>query len=65
MHHDALSALAAEIERQNAAFDDARSTLGALGDVELHVATSFLEELDSLTATSTPVAATPHGSIRV
>ena len=61
---DKLAALAREIERQNAAFDDARNTLDACGDVELPMPNELLEELDALTSPPCPTGAFALGGLR-
>lgn len=61
---DKLTALAAEIERQNAAFDDARNTLDACDDVELPVPSALLDELDALTSPPRPPGAHALGGLR-
>jgi hypothetical protein len=59
-----LAALAADIERQNAAFDDARNALEDAGDVELRVPNAALEELDALTEPPARLAAFAPCGIR-
>lgn len=49
-------ALAAELERQNAAFDEVKAALTQLGDVELQVPQAFLDELDELASAPKPPA---------
>ena len=63
MSHDKLSEIQAEIERQNAAFEDVKNTLGTLGDVELEVPQALLDELESL-AVPTPTCITPINGVR-
>lgn len=47
--NDELSAvIAAELERQDAAFDEVKAALSELGDVELRVPQALLDQLDEL-----------------
>jgi hypothetical protein len=64
MDEQKLSELAAEIERQNAAFAEVATALESLGDVELSVSKAFLEELDELAAPRNPNPTVPFFGMR-
>ncbi len=65
MDDQTLAALAAEIERQDAALDVARQAIDALDDgVSLAIAQADLDELDRLTTPPTPAGTTPLGVLR-
>ncbi|MDF2692029.1 MAG: hypothetical protein K0S65_412 [Labilithrix sp.] len=64
MNEQKLSEMAAEMQRQNEAFAEVEATLKSLGDVELAVATAFLEELDELTTPPNPNPTMPFFGVR-
>jgi len=64
MNDESLSALAEEIERQNAKLEDVKNSLAALGDVQLEVPTTFLDDLDELAARRPSSFATPLNAVR-
>ncbi|HVH47515.1 MAG TPA: hypothetical protein VM925_34505 [Labilithrix sp.] len=64
MNDDPLSALHAEIERQNAAFEEVKTELSTLGDVEIDVPRSLLDELESLAAPPTSTCTTNINGLR-
>ena len=58
------AALEAELLRQDAAFAELTETLKSLGDVELHVPATFLEELDAIVQRCTPITAETFNGLR-
>lgn len=58
------AALEAELLRQNAALAELTETLKSLGDVELHVPASFLEELDAIAQRCTPTTPATFNGLR-
>ena len=59
MNEESLSALDAEIERQRAAFEEAKEMLAAsFGDEALEVPSNFFEQLDELAASPSYAAHT-------
>lgn len=53
---EAILALRAELLRQNAALNDIDHALRSLGDVELEIPGTFLEELDAIATRCAPKA---------
>jgi hypothetical protein len=64
MNDESLRALEAEVERQDAMFEDAKSALLALGDVEIDVSAVLLDELDALAAQKNLNCVTLLNSVR-
>jgi hypothetical protein len=54
MTNEAMTALEAALLRQNAALSEFTDALRSLGDVELHVPSTFLEELDEIATRCAP-----------
>lgn len=48
MTNEATAALETELRRQNAALIEFNTFITSLGDVELHVPSGFVEELDEI-----------------
>lgn len=59
-----LSALEAELARQDEALESFESTLTSLGDVELAIPRAFFDELEDVTSRHTTTIEMPFG-IRV
>lgn len=63
MHEETLAAIAAQIQQQDAAFAKAKAGIQELGDAEIEIPSTFLEELDDLCTPRTSGLAIPtiHG----
>ncbi len=65
MNDESLSAIADEIERQNAQFEDVKKTAAALGDLQFEVPTAFFDELEEVADPRAPAFTMPANALRV
>jgi hypothetical protein len=63
--NDSLSAIEAEIARQDVALEEAKASASALAGIALSIPEDALRELDELTAAQPQLYATPLNSVRV
>ena len=64
MHDELLSALTAEIDRQNTAYGEAKSALMSLGEVELQVPAAFIDDLEEVVFAARFGNAVPMNALR-
>jgi len=64
MHDEPLSALTAEIDRQNTAYGEAKSALMSLGEVELQVPAAFIDDLEEVVFAARFGNAVPMNALR-
>jgi len=64
MTNEAITALEDELIRQNAALNEINDALRSLGDVEIHVPATFIDELDEIANRCAPRATETINGLR-